>query len=138
MTASILDRGAARSGSTTLPFIAHDGERFVGRLLPLTSGRRHQTGIACQATAVLFVSRASLDAAEASDIIRSFFSLTPAEARVLLKVVEFGGVSETARSLDVAESTVKTHLRRIFTKTDTKRQADLVKLVAGFASPVKN
>ena len=31
-----------------------------------------------------------------------------------------------------------THLGRIFTKTDTKRQADLVKLVAGFAPPVKN
>jgi DNA-binding CsgD family transcriptional regulator len=64
--------------------------------------------------------------------------LTPAETRVLLKVVEFGGVSETARNLNIAESTVKTHLGRIFIKTDTQRQADLVKLVAGFASPVNN
>ena len=71
------------------------------------------------------------------DIIKDIFKLTPAEARVLLTVVEFGGVSETARNLDVAESTVKTHLGRIFTKTETKRQADLVKLVAAFSSPAR-
>jgi DNA-binding CsgD family transcriptional regulator len=33
---------------------------------------------------------------------------------------------------------VKTHLGRIFTKTDTRRQADLVKLVAAFSSPVRS
>jgi DNA-binding CsgD family transcriptional regulator len=138
VTASILRNGAARSGNITLPFVAHDGERFVGHLLPLTSDRRRQTAIAYEATTVLIVSPASLDAPAASDIVRSIFKLTPAEARVLLRVVEFGGVSETARSLNIAESTVKTHLGRIFTKTETKRQADLVKLVAGFASPVRN
>jgi DNA-binding CsgD family transcriptional regulator len=134
--ASILGDGATRSESIALPFVTRDGERFVGHLLPLTSGRRRATGIAYEATAVLFVSRASLDSTAASDIIRKIFKLTPAEARVLLTVVELGGVSETARNLDVAESTVKTHLGRIFTKTDTKRQADLVKLIAAFSPPV--
>jgi len=137
MAASILGDGAAGNESIALPFVAHDGERFVGHLLPLTAGRRRKTGIAYDATAVLFVSRASLDISAASDIIKKIFKLTPAEARVLLTVVELGGVSETARNLDVAESTVKTHLGRIFTKTDTKRQADLVKLVATFSPPVR-
>jgi DNA-binding CsgD family transcriptional regulator len=135
-TASILGDGAAKSESIALPFVAHGGERFVGHFLPLTSGRRRNTGVAYEATAVLFVSKASLDSSAASDIIKNIFKLTPAEARVLLRVVELGGVSETARNLDVAESTVKTHLGRIFTKTDTKRQADLVKLIAAFSPPV--
>ncbi len=138
VAASILGDGAARSESIALPFVAHDGERFVGHLLPLTTGRRRETGIAYDATAVLFVGRASLDTTAASDIIRKIFRLSPAEARVLLTVVELGGVSETARRLDIAESTVKTHLGRIFTKTDTKRQADLVKLVAAFSSPARS
>jgi DNA-binding CsgD family transcriptional regulator/PAS domain-containing protein len=138
VAASILGDGATRRESITLPFVGHDGERFVGHLLPLTAGRRRKTGIAYDATAVLFVTNASLDTTAASDVIKKIFKLTPAEARVLLAVVEFGGVSETSRSLDVAESTVKTHLGRIFTKTDTKRQADLVKLVAAFSSPVRN
>ena len=134
---SVLGGSATRSESIALPFIAQDGERFVGHLLPLTSGRRRKTGIAYEASAVLFVAKASLDAAVAADIIKDIFKLTPAEARVLLTVVEFGGVSETARNLDVAESTVKTHLGRIFTKTETRRQADLVKLVAAFSSPAR-
>jgi DNA-binding CsgD family transcriptional regulator len=138
VAASILGDGATRSESIALPFVAHDGERFVGHLLPLTAGRRRKAGIAFDATAVLFVSRASLDTTAASDIIKKIFKLTPAEARVLLAVVDLGSVSETARNLDVAESTVKTHLGRIFTKTDTKRQADLVKLIAAFSSPARS
>jgi DNA-binding CsgD family transcriptional regulator len=38
--------------------------------------------------------------------------------------------------LGTAESTVKTHLHHVFTKTGTRRQADLVKLVAGFSNPL--
>jgi len=136
--ASILGDGATRSESIALPFIAHDGERFVGHLLPLTAGRRRKTGIAYDATVVLFVTRASLDSMAASDLIKKIFKLTPAEARVLLAVVELGSVAETSRNLDIAESTVKTHLGRIFTKTDTRRQADLVKLVAAFSPPVRS
>ena len=136
--ASILGDGAMKSESITLPFVARDGERFVGHFLPLTSGRRRKSGIAYDATAVLFVTRASLQTKAASDIIKKIFKLTPAEARVLIAVVERGCVSETARSLDVAEATVKTHLGRIFTKTDTKRQADLVKLIAAFSRPVSS
>ena len=138
VAASVLGDVTVRSGSVALPFVALDGERFVGHLLPLTSGQRRTTGLAYEATAVLFVRKASLDAPAAADIVKKVFRLTPAETRVLLTVVEFGGVSETARNLDVAESTVKTHLGRIFTKTDTRRQADLVKLVAAFSSPVRS
>lgn len=58
------------------------------------------------------------------------------ELRVLLAVVEVGGVPEVAVSLGIAESTVKTHLGRTYQKTGTARQADLVKLVAGFSSPL--
>ena len=86
----------------------------------------------------MFVGRAFLNTNVASDIIKNIFGLTPAETRVLLAVVECGSVSEMARHLDVTESTVKTHLSRIFTKTDTKRQADLVKLIAAFTSPVRS
>jgi DNA-binding CsgD family transcriptional regulator len=142
VTASILDdgktHGRTRSRSTTLHFAAHDGERFVGHLLPLTAGRRRETGRAYEAVAALFVSKAALDTAIAPDIIKGVFRLTPAETRVMLAIVDLGSVSDCAKSLDVAETTVKTHLRRIFTKTDTKRQADLVKLVAAFSSPARD
>jgi DNA-binding CsgD family transcriptional regulator len=50
--------------------------------------------------------------------------------------VEIGGVRETSDALGIGESTVKTHLHRVFSKTGTSRQADLVKLVASFSSPL--
>ena len=36
----------------------------------------------------------------------------------------------------IAETTVKTHLHRVFAKTGVSRQADLVKLAAGFSNPL--
>jgi DNA-binding CsgD family transcriptional regulator/PAS domain-containing protein len=137
LAASIEGGDAARRRSVALRFVAHNGECFVGHLLPLTAGRRREAGRVYQAVAALFVSKAALDTAIAPDIIKDAFRLTPAEMRVMLTIVEFGCVSDCARSLDVAETTVKTHLRRIFTKTDTRRQADLVKLVAAFSSPAR-
>jgi DNA-binding CsgD family transcriptional regulator len=41
-----------------------------------------------------------------------------------------------AEALGIGEATVKTHLQHLFAKTDTSRQAELVKLVAGFANPL--
>jgi hypothetical protein len=43
---------------------------------------------------------------------------------------------KSPKPLGVAESTVRSHLGRLFEKTGAKRHADLVKLVAGFASPL--
>jgi hypothetical protein len=40
--------------------------------------------------------------------------------------------------LGIAEATVKTHLHRLFGKTATTRQAELVKLVASLSNPLLN
>jgi DNA-binding CsgD family transcriptional regulator len=37
----------------------------------------------------------------------------------------------------VSEATVKTHLQRVFAKTNTNRQTELIKLVAAHASPLR-
>ena len=64
------------------------------------------------------------------------YALTPMELRVLLGIVDVGGVPECAEALGVAQTTVKWHLGHLFQKTGTARQADLVKLVAGFSNPL--
>jgi DNA-binding CsgD family transcriptional regulator len=87
---------------------------------------------------VLFVTKASFESTAASDLIRKIFRLTPSETRVMLAIVEYGSIPEASRHLDVAESTVKTHLSQVFVKTSTHRQADLVKLIAAFSSPARN
>jgi DNA-binding NarL/FixJ family response regulator len=83
------------------------------------------------------VHKAKLETPSPSEAIARLYKLTPTELRVLLAVVEVGGVPEVS-VVGIGEGTVKTHLHRLFAKTDTKRQADLVKLVAGFANPLVN
>ena len=70
------------------------------------------------------------------EVIARTFKLTPTELRVLLAVVEVGGVPEAAEALGIGQATVKTHLHRLFCKTATPRQAELVKLVAAFSNPL--
>ncbi|MFX4827872.1 helix-turn-helix transcriptional regulator, partial [Acinetobacter baumannii] len=59
----------------------------------------------------------------------------PSELRVLMAIFEAGGVPEISARLGIAETTVKTHLGRLFEKMGAGRQADLVKIAAGFAAP---
>jgi DNA-binding CsgD family transcriptional regulator len=129
------DRGALGAKGTALPLTAHDGECYVMYVLPLTSAARSPIRITDKAVAARFVRKVALDRVRGEAVARAF-KLTPMELRVLLSIVEVGGVPETAAALGVAETTVKTHLHRVFAKTGTCRQADLVKLAAGFSSPL--
>jgi DNA-binding CsgD family transcriptional regulator/PAS domain-containing protein len=137
LAGTVLGDRATTSASISLHLAARDGSHYVGHLLPLTAGRRQRFGASYDACAVLFVSKAALDTIVAPDLIRKLFKLTPTELRVFLSIVEIGGVPDVARSMGIAESTIKTHLARIFIKTGTKRQADLVRLVAAFTPPIK-
>jgi DNA-binding CsgD family transcriptional regulator len=131
------DKGDGEIGSKgiALPLIGDDGERHVAHVLPLTSGAR-RAGVDPAAAAAVFVHRAELETPSSPDIISRAYQLTPAELRVLLAIVDIGGIPEVATALGVANSTIKTHVDRLFEKTGTSRQADLVKLVAGFSTPL--
>lgn len=124
------------AGGAAMPLIAHDGERYIAHLLPLTSAARGSTGLAYKAVAALFVRKVALDS-PAEQVLARTFKLTPSELRVLAAVCEVGGVSAVAGALGIAEATVKTHLQHLFAKTGTNRQTDLVKLVAAYASPLR-
>lgn len=119
-----------------VPLIGGNGERYVAHALPLTSGARRRAGVVNTAAAALFVRQATLAVPSAPQAIGSAFRLTPTELRVLLAIVEVGGIPEVATAFGVADTTIRTHVSRLFEKTGTSRQADLVKLVAGYATPL--
>lgn len=119
-----------------LPLIDRSGAHFTAHVLPLASIARRRAGASHAAVAALFVHKAILDVASPPEIIAKAFKLTPTELRILLAIVEVGGVPEVAMALGVAESTVKTHLSRLYEKTGSKRQADLVKIFASYTTPI--
>ncbi len=124
------DRGVS------IPLCAPCGEHYVAHVLPLPICARRRAAGRQGTVAAVFVHKATLEARSPSSVIAKIFKLTPSELRVLLAIVQVGGVPETAEALGVAETTVKTHLQRLFGKTGTARQAELVKVVASFASPL--
>jgi DNA-binding CsgD family transcriptional regulator len=131
-------QGDAALGSKgiAIPLVGRDGERYVAHALPLTSGARRRAGVIYTAVAALFIRKADLAVPTAPHAIGSAFKLTPTELRVLLAIVEVGGIPEVATAFGVADTTIRTHVSRLFEKTGTARQADLVKLVAGYATPL--
>jgi DNA-binding CsgD family transcriptional regulator len=110
---------------------------WLAHILPLTSGARRRAGIAYSAVAAVFVHRTSLEAASTMETISKFYRLTPSELRVFAAVSEVGGILAVAEALGVSQATVKTHLQRVFAKTGVNRQADLIKLAAAHASPLR-
>lgn len=119
-----------------VPLTGRDGNRFVAHILPLTAGQRRQAGASTGATAAIFIQRAEMNPMLPIEAVACQFSLSRAELRVLMGMIEIGPPAEIAPVLGVSEATVRSHLRRVFEKTGTSRQADLVKLVAGYASPL--
>jgi DNA-binding CsgD family transcriptional regulator/PAS domain-containing protein len=63
-------------------------------------------------------------------LLADAYGLTPAEARVALAMASGLSIPEAAHRLNVSPNTVKTHLRKVFGKTGTSRQAELARLLA--------
>jgi DNA-binding CsgD family transcriptional regulator len=135
-TAATIGDVALGVRGVAVPLNSNNGERWVAHVLPLTTGARRKAGAAYAAVAAVFVRKAVLDLPSPLETLSKLYSLTPAEMRVLMMIVQVGGVPEVAPVLGISETTVKTHLQHIFAKTGTSRQADLVKLVAGYMSPL--
>ena len=117
LVAATLDRA-----SVVLSLTSQGGMRHVVQVLPLGASDR---------CAAVFVAKATFEGSSCPEIIRCAYGLTPTELRVA--IVESGGVPKVAAALGIANSTVRTHLGRLFSKTGTGRQADLVKLVVSFS-----
>jgi DNA-binding CsgD family transcriptional regulator len=72
--------------------------------------------------------RSSVERDSIAALLASTYELTPAEARIAAYLVGGRNTAEIAEELRVTEETIRTQLKRIYDKTDTRRQAELVRL----------
>lgn len=72
-------------------------------------------------------------------MLERLFSLTPSEARVTVKLAVGRDVEEIAADTRTSVGTIRTHLKRVLSKTGTNRQGELISLILRSAtfSPVK-
>ncbi|MBA4501830.1 response regulator [Marinobacterium marinum] len=62
-------------------------------------------------------------------VVAKLFNFTPTEARIALALADGRRTEEIAVDLSISATTVAFHLRNLFQKTDTNRQADLIALI---------
>jgi DNA-binding CsgD family transcriptional regulator len=118
-----------------IPTRRRDGSPAVVHVMPLRSTAR-ASGVPQRAVAVVFVATALSPPQMPAAALALLHDLTPAETRVLELIVEGRMPSEIAAQLGVSVNTTKTHLQRVFDKTGTSRQAELVRLVGSLSLPV--
>jgi len=88
--------------------------------------------------AIVFVSDPERRHRPPASHLREIYGLTAAEAAVAGSIAEGQGVKDAAEALGVAPSTLRWHLQRVFEKTGTARQAELVRLVEHLSAVVGN
>jgi DNA-binding CsgD family transcriptional regulator len=65
------------------------------------------------------------------EVLSRAYRLTRTEIRVAFELVQGQSVENIAEILCVSVHTVRTHVKNLFAKTGTSRQADLIRLLAG-------
>lgn len=69
------------------------------------------------------------DPEPSSALLQRLYHLTRTEADIALRIAQGADPKHIAEDLSISITTVRTHLHRIFDKTDTHRQVDLVRLL---------
>jgi len=63
------------------------------------------------------------------DILRSLYRLSRAEAKVTARLVKTPYLEEVAKSMGITYNTARTHLKRIYNKTQTNRISSLIHMI---------
>ncbi|WP_417685213.1 helix-turn-helix transcriptional regulator [Roseibium sp.] len=66
---------------------------------------------------------------EMPPLLQSAFGLSKSEARLALDLASSGSITDTLDNLQITRNTAKTHLRRIYEKTSTQSQVELIQLI---------
>ena len=123
-----------RSG-IEIPILASNGEDLAAWVLPLDTGLRREFAAPFSAKVAVFVRRLGDTTAFPGELFVKRYGITPGECRVLMMLVQGLSVTETCDALGIGEPTVKTHMSRLFAKTGTSGQADLMRLAVSALAP---
>jgi DNA-binding CsgD family transcriptional regulator len=96
------------------PLRAPRFQQFVGTAMPL---------------AVVLITDPERKRLTGSELLIHIYKLTPKEAMLSTKIAEGKSIRKAADELSITYETARTHLRRVFGKTGTSRQAELVMLI---------
>jgi DNA-binding CsgD family transcriptional regulator/PAS domain-containing protein len=132
-------------GSAARPEIAGDLARGGAMRLPLHSGKRDyavlvtplpgRTGLFAGLAPAVCISIADPDDAPAPPLaaLRDLYRLTAAELRLAERLALGDTPKQAAAALGIAVKTAREHLSALLRKTETRRQAELIRLIQSLA-----
>ena len=118
-----LDRRSGDKIVGPTPILTVDGyPSLIFHLLPMKGSSGSTLG-------VLVVTKLGATGVPSSDLVQRLFALAPAEARVATLIGSGLSPRQAAKNLGISEETVRTTLKRVFTKVGVSRQSELAVLL---------
>lgn len=121
-----LRQGLSPGGALRLPRLS--GARPLS-ILVTPIGIGGSLPLAVRSAAVVFVSDPESRLETDEQVISRLHGLTGAEAKLAAVLMQGKSMERAAEELQVSLNTARTHLKRIFGKTGTRRQGELVRLL---------
>ncbi len=127
---AMADSAAGRGPSVRRLEVPRPSRRKSYRLIlmPIDDSGTVPLGVAVPAAGIVIIDSDSFSAPD-PEVLREVFSLTPAEARVAARLALGHNAEEIAAEFKTSVETIRSHIKRIFSKTSTSRQSELVSLI---------
>lgn len=119
---------ADRGPVGTLAVTRSEGKQDLG-LMVFAAGGTASGMVQPEGCAAIYLSDPAQRIETAEPVLQGLYGLTRAEARLAAELVRGHTLEQAASDKGVSLNTVRTHLKRVFAKTGTTRQADLVSLL---------
>jgi DNA-binding CsgD family transcriptional regulator len=134
---ALVDEARVPAAGVTFAVPDRETAGLVATVLPLARGERRSLCSAFAAVAAVFVQDPIVVPPFPGEAFAKLYDLTGSELRVLLAMAPGLSVKEAAEMLGIGETTAKTHLQRIYIKTGTSKQTELMHLFMSSTPPVR-
>jgi DNA-binding CsgD family transcriptional regulator len=126
---TVLAPGNAKAGTVQTLILTPTGSDapltlVISRATPVIIGQTTPSDLA-----IVSIPNAQRHSDSDEDILRTAFGLSPAQARLATMMMAGYSVKEAAQGLKIAESSARQYLKIIFSKTGTRRQSELVRVI---------
>jgi DNA-binding CsgD family transcriptional regulator/PAS domain-containing protein len=120
----------------TIALPGGDNAGLIATIFPLGRGES-QSSCGVSRMAAIFVQEPMAMPFSGGEAFAELYGLTRSELRVLLAMAPGLSVREAADTLGIGETTAKTHLQHIYSKTNTSKRVELMQLFMSSTPPVK-
>lgn len=125
------------TGAAGLALLGRPSGRSPLRVIVTPAAPRHFLMTSIGVAACVFITDPDRTPVPAAEHLRQVFGLSAAETRVAAGLLDGENLADVADRLCISRNTARTHLRRLFEKTATSRQADLIRVLLGAHPPLR-